>query len=58
VKGVIQNYKKTINNRVGYIKDISATYEIEKEKIREYGVHFTSSEIFKKYIFPEIQFPL
>ncbi len=55
MKGVIQNYEEKINEKIGYIKDISATYRIEKEKIREYGVHLTSSEIFKKYIFPEIQ---
>ncbi|MCM8828672.1 MAG: hypothetical protein NC902_05240 [Candidatus Omnitrophica bacterium] len=43
-------------NKVGYVKDLGATtYFSTEKKRREFGAHFTSVDIFKKFIFPEIK---
>ncbi|MCD6221655.1 N-6 DNA methylase [bacterium] len=39
----------------GYIKDIGTTEYSPFKKRREYGVHLTSIDIFKKFILPEIK---
>ncbi len=45
------------NEKGGYIRDFgTTTYDISTEKKRrEFGVHLTSVDIFKKFIFPEIK---
>ena len=57
MKGVIRSSinDEKIEETTGYIKDLVSTYEIDKKKRRDYGVHLTSSQIFKRYIFPEIK---
>lgn len=47
--------EEVINKNTGYVKDLVSTYEVEKEKRRDYGVHLTSIEIFKEFILPEIK---
>ncbi len=40
----------------GYVKDLNTTeYQFLEKKRREYGVHLTSIDIFKKFILPEIK---
>jgi len=40
----------------GYIRDLGVASSISIEKLRrEFGVHLTSVEVFKKFIFPEIK---
>lgn len=40
----------------GFVRDLTESqYMSKKQKRREYGAHLTSTEIFKKYIFPEIK---
>ncbi len=44
------------NKKSGYIKDLEASiFTPVEQKRRELGVHLTSIDIFKKFIFPEIR---
>lgn len=44
------------NKRGGYIRDLgTANYISVEKKRREFGAHLTSIDIFKKFIFPEIE---
>jgi len=56
-KRVLKKYinDEKIGEKIQYVRDISSLFEIDKIKRREFGIHLTSSEIFKKYIFPEIK---
>ncbi len=44
------------DKRNGYVRDLGTTayFPIEKKR-REFGIHLTSIDIFKKFIFPEIK---
>ncbi len=44
------------NKKWGYVRDLgTSTYVSVEQKRREFGAHFTSVDIFKKFIFPEIK---
>ena len=46
----------TGKEKVGYIRDLGVTTSIDiQQNRRQFGVHLTSVDIFKKFIFPEIK---
>ena len=56
-KRIVKEYtnEERIGEKIQYVRDVFSPLEIDKRKRREFGIHLTSSEIFKKYIFPEIK---
>jgi type I restriction-modification system DNA methylase subunit len=45
-----------LNKRSSYVKDLgTALYIFREKERREFGVHLTSVDIFKRFIFPEIK---
>ncbi|MEM5831607.1 MAG: N-6 DNA methylase [Candidatus Aenigmatarchaeota archaeon] len=46
---------KSKNKKISYVQDLGATHYSVEKKRREFGVHLTSVDIFKKFIFPEIK---
>ncbi|MEN3038225.1 MAG: N-6 DNA methylase [Candidatus Kryptonium sp.] len=49
-------YMKSINDTKDYVKDLGTAYHVGvMKKRREYGIHLTSIEIFKRFILPEIR---
>ncbi len=49
-----QREKVQLSNKFSYVRDYSGTKHVGEDR-REYGIHFTSVEIFKSFILPHIK---